>query len=106
MVRGREGKQTFAFTASSEKKFEDEMTKPILPISVTAEKVGLKEEEEGTSVVIMEEEHEEEQKGSRMTNRWRIGTRSTRRNNKKESMLLCQQFTTCLEWKKRWRIAE
>ena len=63
MVRGREGKQTFTFTASLEKKFEDEMIKPILPIPVTAEKVGLKEEEEGASVVITEKEHEEEQKG-------------------------------------------
>ena len=46
-----------------EKKFEDETIKPILPISVTAEQVGVRKEEEGASVVITEEEHKEEQKG-------------------------------------------
>ena len=63
VVRGKEGQQTFTLPASSERKLEDETTKPTLLIAVKAEKVGTKEKEEGSSVALTEEEHAEEQKG-------------------------------------------
>ena len=60
-VRGKEGQQTFSFTASSEKEIGYETTKPTLPIAVKAEKVGVEEEKENANVITMEEEHEDEQ---------------------------------------------
>ena len=61
VVRGKEGQQTFSFTASSEKEIGYETPKPTLPIAVKAKKVGAVEEEENANVTTTEEEHEEEQ---------------------------------------------